>query len=55
MNIWFLIMIIVDSLNIGISLAKHGQPRETNYNFFSRLIGCGIDIFIIYMAIKTGF
>lgn len=55
MNIYFLIIIIVYALNIGISIAKHGKPQEGKYNFLTTLIGACIGIFITYMAIKIGF
>lgn len=55
MNGWFLAMITIYILNIGISLAKHGEEKKGEYNFFSQLLGAVIGIFIIYMAVKTGF
>lgn len=55
MNGWFLTLIIIDVLSIGIHLAKHGEPRDNNYNFFGALIGTLINLGIIYMAIKVGF
>lgn len=48
MNGWFLTLIIMDVLNIGMHLAKHGEPRENNYNFFGALIGTLINLGIIY-------
>ena len=55
MNVWFFPHIIMDVLSIGIHLAKHGEPRDNNYNFFGALIGTLINLGIIYMAIKVGF
>lgn len=54
MNGWFLTIIIMDCLGIGINLAKHGEPKEGEYNFVISLIGALINIGLIYMAIKTG-
>ncbi len=55
MNGWFLAMIIINVLNIGIALAKHGETKTEEYNVFTQLLGSAIGLTIIYMAIKTGF
>ncbi len=55
MNGWFLAMVIINVLNLGIELAKHGEPRKDKYNVFSQLLGSAIGLTIIYMAVKTGF
>lgn len=55
MNGYFLAMIIINVLNIGIELAKHGEPRKDKHNVFTQLLGSTIGLTIIYMAIRTGF
>lgn len=55
MNIYFIILLCSEVLRIGISLAKHGEPKEENYSFFYALISAGINIFLLYMAVKQGF
>lgn len=54
MNGWFLAVIILGVLGVGMNLAKDGQPREGNYNFWVALIGTLIQIGLVYMAIKAG-
>lgn len=54
-NGWFLALIILHVLSLGITLAQHGKPREGKYNFFSTLFSCGIILTLMYFAIKTGF
>lgn len=55
MNGWFLTLIILNVLNLGVVLSKHGEPREGKHEFWSSLIGSGLTIALIYMAIYTGF
>lgn len=55
MNGWFLAMIIMHVLNLGIHLAKHGETKIEKYNVFTQLFGSVIGLALIYMAIKTGF
>ncbi|WP_186321332.1 hypothetical protein [Bacillus sp. FJAT-22090] len=55
MNGWFLAIVILGVLNVGVNLAKHGQPKEDNYSFWSALFGVLITIGLAYMAIKIGF
>lgn len=55
MNIFFIIMCGIYVLNLGIAMAKHGEPKEDNYNFIASLIGALIGITLIYFAVKTGF
>lgn len=54
-NGWFLTMFVLNMINIGISLGKHGEEKLTEYNFIETLICSVINLFIIYMAIKKGF
>lgn len=55
MNGWFVTYLALNFMSLGIHLAKHGEPREGNYSFWTALIGCAIQIVIIYMAVKNGF
>lgn len=55
MNGWFLALIILNVLNIGINMAKHGESKNEKFNFWSALIGAAISTFLVYMAIQTGF
>lgn len=55
MNYYFIALLITFAMSLGINLAKHGQPREDNYNFFTSLIAAIIEAILVYFAIKTGF
>ena len=54
MNGWFLAIIIIGVLSVGINLANHGKPREGNYNFWGSLFGMLLQTWLVYMAIKSG-
>lgn len=55
MNIYFVAMIMLHVLNIGINLAKHDEIRIEKYNVFTQLLGSAISITLIYLAIRKGF
>lgn len=55
MNIWFVIYLFLQAMGLGLNLAKHGEPKDGEYNFFTSLIGGIIATLIVYMAIKVGF
>lgn len=55
MNGYFIAIMVIEILGLGIHLAKHGEPREGKYNFGLCLIVTAINIFLIIMAIKKGF
>lgn len=56
MNIWFLIMIIIQALGVGIHLSRQGEEiKGRKYNFFAQLFASAVSLTLIYMAIKTGF
>ncbi|MEI2271864.1 hypothetical protein OHD16_06885 [Sphingobacterium sp. ML3W] len=42
------ILIIVWTLNVAISLSKHGEPKDGKYNFWIELIS----VFIAYFFLK---
>lgn len=55
MNVYFMILLILQFLNLGISLGKHGETVIKKYNFWFQLIGATIAIILLYFAVKTGF
>lgn len=55
MNGWFITLIILQAIGLGIHTARHGQKSENTYNFWVKLIASGIVLTLIYMAVKTGF
>lgn len=55
MNGWFIAIVVLQVLNIGIHLAKHGENTNSKFNFYSVLVVSLISLFLIYMAIQTGF
>jgi len=55
MNIYFIIMIGIHLLNLGIALGRHGEHKVEKYNFWTQLIGSTIGITLLYLAVKTGF
>lgn len=48
MGIPQIIIVILYALNVGIALAKHGEPKEGNYNVFFTLIGAAISVGILW-------
>lgn len=55
MNGWFLAVIIIYVLSLGITLGKHGKKQDGTHNFWASLITVGIFIWLMYKAIQTGF
>lgn len=55
MNGWFLAIIILFVLNLGINLTRHGEKKKENYNLWVAVIGGGVRILLTYIAIVTGF
>lgn len=55
MNGWFIALLILNVLGLGINMAKHGEPKKEKYSFWSALIGSGLVIWLAYMAVVTGF
>lgn len=47
--VYLYILIGLQILGLGFSMAKHGQPRG-NYDFWTVLIGCLIEWFLLYKA-----
>ena len=50
MNIWSIVVIVLYTLNLGVDLAKHGQQRTGEYNFWVSLLAFGIIMFCLYMG-----
>lgn len=40
--------IALSAMGVGISLVKHGKPRELNYNFWVTPISLGIEVLVLY-------
>ncbi len=47
--IYLIVWILLQILSLGIVIGKHGEPRP-NYNFWTTLIGCLIDWWLLYKA-----
>ena len=50
MNIWSIVVIVLYTLSLGIELAKHGQKRTGEHNFWTGLLSIGIIMFCLYMG-----
>lgn len=55
MNIYFIILMVLQCMGLGIDLARHGKERTVKENFWSNLIARIISITLLYFAVKTGF
>ncbi len=55
MNWYFIILCILYSLGLGIIMARHGSPKDGNYNIFTALISVSIQLFLVVNAIRIGF
>lgn len=55
MNYYFIALLILYAMNLGMVLTRNGEPREDKYSFFTSLISCLIVIVLTYLAIQTGF
>ena len=42
-----LIILAIYMLDLGISLAKHGEPKKGKYSFWTTLIGSLIGLYIL--------
>ena len=47
-----IVWIVISGIGLGIALVKHGEPRQSNYNFWVTLMSLGIEVLILY---KGGF
>lgn len=55
MNVYFIILMILQFMGLGVDLARHGKERTIKDNFWASLIGRIISITLLYFAVKTGF
>ena len=55
MNYYFIVLLVLRFMNLGIVLSKHGEPKDGKYSFWIALISLSIDVLLVYFAIKTGF
>jgi hypothetical protein len=55
MNGWFIAILFLYAVELGINMAKHGEPRKHNHSFWYSLIDAGLVIWFAYMAVVTGF
>ena len=55
MNYYFIGLLMLYVMNLGINLTRNGEPREDEYSFFTSLISCLIVLGLTYLAIQTGF
>ena len=44
------VYIVLTLIGLGFSLAKHGQPKEENHNFFVSLISTSLIISLLYFG-----
>ncbi len=45
-----IILLVINILELGIVLAKHGEPKEGNYNFWVELTAAIILMVLYYYA-----
>ena len=50
MNTYILIYLGLTILSLGITLAKHGEKRTENYNFFVSLLTVVVELLLLYKA-----
>ena len=50
MNTYILIYLGLTILSLGIVLARHGQKRTENYNFFISLFSAIVELPLLYKA-----
>ena len=48
---WALLtLIVISCIELGIALAKHGQPKEGKYSFWVYLFSCAVQYWLLYEA-----
>ena len=55
MNTYFIAIVIIMVLELGLVLGKHGEERKGKHNFWIQLLASIYFIYFIYKAIQTGF
>ena len=54
MNGWFLAIIILNAISLGVNMSKHGQPKTGKFHSGESFLGALINIALVYFAIKAG-
>ena len=55
MNIYFIIIMVLQCMGLGIDLARHGKERTVKENIWRNINARIISITLLYFAVKTGF
>ena len=55
MNGYFIAILVLQAMTLGIALVKHGQPKDGTWSFWTYLFSTLIDLWLIVMTINTGF
>lgn len=55
MNFFFLAIVVLEVLGVGVAIGKDGEPKEEKYSGGSRLIAATLELVLVYFAIKHGF
>lgn len=55
MNYYFIALVLLYSMSLGMNIARHGEKRDDEYNALTSLISMIIVVGLCYLAIKTGF
>lgn len=45
-----IIILVIFAINLGITLAKHGEPKDGKYNFWTEIISIFIMLSLLYCA-----
>lgn len=45
-----IIILVIFAINLGINLAKHGEPKDGKYNFWAEIISTFIMLSLLYYA-----
>lgn len=55
MNVYFIVICILEALSLLVSFAMHGERRQGSYNFFLKIVDVVFQMWLFIMAIKVGF
>lgn len=55
MNIYFIVLVVLQLLGLGVLMGKHGEPRTDKYNFYMGVLNFTFITWIVYKAIEVGF
>ena len=55
MNIYFIILLSLWLLSLGISLAEHGKRKQGKTDFIASFISFAVILFLTVKAIEKGF